>query len=267
MAKDPAFLFYPNDWLGGTMGMSFEEKGAYLELLLMQFNRGHMTEHMIRHTIGHSWDKLKDKFSVDDAGLFYNKRLKFEHEKRRNYSESRKNNKNGANQHTPKEGHMTSRKSSHMENGNINGNESKNRTENSLDGGLGEEKFIVPRMCKVWYESFPTYTSDKENDFDGMGKVLQFVIRQANVKNIQDADVQSKVLNTLQLIADQVNREPFWVNKPIRSIANNIQEFYNKIKNPIDGKQSGNNGQQTDLRAAVQAEVNKRFANRKQAGT
>ena len=46
MAKDPAFLFYPNDWLGGTMGMTFEEKGAYMELLMMQFNRGHMTSHM-----------------------------------------------------------------------------------------------------------------------------------------------------------------------------------------------------------------------------
>ena len=28
MAKDPAFLFYPNDWLGGTIGMSFEEVRA-----------------------------------------------------------------------------------------------------------------------------------------------------------------------------------------------------------------------------------------------
>ena len=46
MAKDPAFLFYPNDWLGGTIGMSFEEKGAYMELLIAQFNLGHMTSHM-----------------------------------------------------------------------------------------------------------------------------------------------------------------------------------------------------------------------------
>jgi len=38
MAKDPAFLFYPNDYIGGTMGMTFEEKGAYIELLMLQFN-------------------------------------------------------------------------------------------------------------------------------------------------------------------------------------------------------------------------------------
>ena len=35
MAKDPAFLFYPGDWIGGTMGMTFEEKGAYMEILMM----------------------------------------------------------------------------------------------------------------------------------------------------------------------------------------------------------------------------------------
>ena len=46
MGKDPAFLFYPNDYIGGTMGMTFEEKGAYMDVLMMQFNRGHMTEHM-----------------------------------------------------------------------------------------------------------------------------------------------------------------------------------------------------------------------------
>jgi len=130
MAQDPAFLFYPNDWLGGTMGMSFEEQGAYLSLLLMQFNRGHMTEHMIRHTVGHLWDKIKDKFSVDDNGLYYNKRLKFEHEKRQNYSKSRANNKKGLNQHTKKEGHMTS----HMENENINEDE----TVIVLDRGMGK---------------------------------------------------------------------------------------------------------------------------------
>ena len=44
MGKDPAFLFYPNDWLGGTMGMTFEQKGAYMELLMMQFNQGQFTE-------------------------------------------------------------------------------------------------------------------------------------------------------------------------------------------------------------------------------
>ena len=51
MGKDPAFLFYPGDYLSGTMGMTFEEKGAYVELLMMQFNRGHVTSVELHHEL------------------------------------------------------------------------------------------------------------------------------------------------------------------------------------------------------------------------
>lgn len=123
--KDPAFLFYPNDYIGGTMGMTFEEKGAYIELLMMQFNRGHMTEHMIGQTVGQLWDKLHTKFIKDDKGLWYNERLEIEKEKRQRYTESRRNNKEGINQHTKKGNKKRSLDSSyeqtmtkHMENEN-----------------------------------------------------------------------------------------------------------------------------------------------------
>lgn len=117
MAKPPAFLFYPNDWIGGTMGMTFEEKGAYVELLILQFNRGHMTERMIRQTVGQHWDKVKDKFRQDDKKLWYNARLELEKSKRENYVKTRNNNKLGKNQYEQNDlGHMTS----HMENENEN---------------------------------------------------------------------------------------------------------------------------------------------------
>lgn len=121
MSKDPAFLFYPGDWLGGTLGMTFEEKGAYMELLMLQFNRGHMTSHMIGQVVGQLWVKLQDKFIQDEDGLWYNKRLDDEKEKRKRFVSSRKNNKTGKNQHNKTEkdlGHMTY----HMENENINEN-------------------------------------------------------------------------------------------------------------------------------------------------
>ena len=92
MAKDPAFLFYPGDYVSGTMGMTFEEKGAYMDLLMLQFNRGHMTHHMIHHTVGHLWEQVKCKFIQDDEGLWYNVRLDIEKEKRKTFTESRRNN-------------------------------------------------------------------------------------------------------------------------------------------------------------------------------
>jgi ABC-type antimicrobial peptide transport system permease subunit len=128
-----------------------------------------------------------------------------------------------------------------------------------------DEKFIVPQMCLLWYSSFNAYTKDKENDYSGMGKILQFMSRQANIKDVSDIDSQSKVLNTLQLIADQVNREPFWINKPIKSIANNIQEFYNHLKNPINGNGKHTASKQTNgfSREGVQAKLNERLNNGK----
>lgn len=124
MAKDPAFLFYPADYIGGTMGMTFEEKGAYIELLMLQFNRGHMTKDMILHTLGHNaghlFGRIEVKFLVDSNGLYYNDRLDIEKKKRENFTNSRRNNKLGANQHSKKEeenlGHMTY----HMVNVNYN---------------------------------------------------------------------------------------------------------------------------------------------------
>ena len=119
MAKDPAFLFYPGDYVSGTMGMTFEEKGAYMDLLMLQFNRGHMNTHMIQHTVGHLWDQVKCKFIQDDEGLWYNVRLDVEKEKRKTFTESRRNNikpKNKPKVEPSYETHMQPHMDSHMEN-------------------------------------------------------------------------------------------------------------------------------------------------------
>jgi uncharacterized protein YdaU (DUF1376 family) len=121
MAKDPAFLFYPNDYIGGTMGMTFEEKGAYIEILMLQFNRGHMTSHMIGQLVGQLWESIRCKFVQDEEGLWYNIRLDQEKDKRMSFTQSRRNNIKGLNQHTI--GHMTS----HMEDENEDVNRNINK--------------------------------------------------------------------------------------------------------------------------------------------
>lgn len=93
MSKDPAFLFYPGDWLGGTLGMSLEMKGAYMELLILQFNTGGFTEEEARQVLSvrfdYAWPTLKRKFIIID-GVYVNKRLSDEIEKRSKYIESRR---------------------------------------------------------------------------------------------------------------------------------------------------------------------------------
>lgn len=142
MAKDPAFLFYPNDWLGGTLGMTLEQKGAYIELLMLQFNRGHMTKDMIGHVLGQEggriFGQIKNKFQIDENGNYFNARLEEEQNKRKSFVISRKNNKEGKNQYTKKEGHMRGQMTSHMENENENRNISEYRVRVRGYGGKGK---------------------------------------------------------------------------------------------------------------------------------
>lgn len=99
--KDIAFLFYPNDWLGGTQGFTFEQKGAYMELLLFQFNNGPMSIEDIKDVLGPYFEKLwerklKGKFLFQDD-KYFNRRIAEAKSKREKYSESRRNNFNGGN--------------------------------------------------------------------------------------------------------------------------------------------------------------------------
>lgn len=93
MAKDPAFLFYPGDWMGGTQWMTHEQKGCYMDLLVLQFNTGQFTEAQAKQVLSIcfdvAWPMLKQKF-IKDGEYYYNGRLRDEIEKRRNFSESRR---------------------------------------------------------------------------------------------------------------------------------------------------------------------------------
>ena len=93
MSKDPAFLFYPNDYLGGTMGMTFEQKGAYIDLLIYQFNNHQFTEASAKQVLSTCfasvWEVLQNKFKKDGE-FYYNERLREEITKRREFSESRR---------------------------------------------------------------------------------------------------------------------------------------------------------------------------------
>jgi len=125
MAKDPAFLFYPGDWLGGTMTFSRSHKGAYMDLLMVQFNNGHMSLSDVEMVLGNDfssmWEsKLKAKFKQDSAGLFYNQKLEDEVIKRKNFTDSRK--KNLSNKPEHKEQHKPIHMNQHMENENENEN-------------------------------------------------------------------------------------------------------------------------------------------------
>ena len=95
--KDPAFLFYSQDFFMGTYGMTDAQVGQYIRLLCLQHTKGHLSEDIMAGTMGGALDvAIISKFKVDENGLFYNERLDQEVNRRKEYSNSRRNNRNKA---------------------------------------------------------------------------------------------------------------------------------------------------------------------------
>jgi hypothetical protein len=93
MSKDPAFLFYSSDFLTGTMFMDNEQVGKFIRLICAQHQKGRLTEKDMLKICGTHDEDIFSKFAVDGAGLYYNERLEQEVNKRKAYSESRRNNR------------------------------------------------------------------------------------------------------------------------------------------------------------------------------
>lgn len=97
MAKDPAVLFYYQDFLVGTEFMSDDEVGKYIKILCHLADKGRLTKNHILNICKTSViaENILEKLKVDSGGFYYNQRMLEEKEKRLKYSESRRNNRIG----------------------------------------------------------------------------------------------------------------------------------------------------------------------------
>lgn len=93
--KDPAFLFYYQDFLVGTSFLSNESVGAYIRCLCHQAHKGTISgKDMMKICQSHEiHSDITDKFITDENGEYYNERLRIEIEKRSNYQKSRSDNR------------------------------------------------------------------------------------------------------------------------------------------------------------------------------
>jgi len=92
--RAPAFQFYADDFLAGTMTMTNEERGAYISLLCLQWSKGFVTELDIqRICLGmptHCQGICQGKFEVGEDGHYRNKRLEVERAKQKERSEKQR---------------------------------------------------------------------------------------------------------------------------------------------------------------------------------
>jgi len=145
MAKDPATLWYWNDWNGGTMTLTRHHKGCYMDLLSAQFNAGPLSLEQIKTVLGQDqavWTVLSKKFkkevNSDGVEVFFNERMEAEKEKRRAFALKQKMNGSKGGR-KPKQNPGLLPKQSLLE------DESEDENKNgSKDVGTGEGKIVLP---------------------------------------------------------------------------------------------------------------------------
>lgn len=91
--KDPAFLFYSSDFLIDTLLWDDIEVGRWIKLMCFFHQKGHLSRDAILNIVKDENSVIFTKLKIDEKGLYYNERLEFEIEKRKAYSESRRNNR------------------------------------------------------------------------------------------------------------------------------------------------------------------------------
>jgi hypothetical protein len=90
--KDPAVLLYTQDFLVGTITMTFEERGKYITLLCMQHQKGKLTLKDLKAVLSEEDVDIADKFPLHADGFYYNDRMQMEIENRKIRTDSSRNN-------------------------------------------------------------------------------------------------------------------------------------------------------------------------------
>jgi len=266
MAKDPAFLFYPNDYMGGTLGMTLEEKGAYMELLILQFNKGHFTIEQAKKLLNGSferlWEVVKEKFVEDETHGFFNERLEEEKNKRKkfNIKQKERGSKGGRPKKNPDE---TRTKPGGYKNDNPDESllENENRNENEINSFEKSEKLLIPDMQKIWVKKFPKYFLEKEKDFPALFKISSNVAQLVGVTDnplSQTVEEKNQIKHRWGEIVDFISREDFFKNYSLSQVDRHFQSILQKEKNGNSKTSSANHGKSSgayELAAKLREEL------------
>lgn len=203
MGKDPAFLFYSSDFLTGTMLMSDMQVGRFVRLLCLQHQKGHLKKKDMLKVCGGYDEDIFSKFAQDKEGLYYNMRLESEIEKRFNFSESRRKNRQKKDMNNTSRSH-----DEHMENEieNVNANESigdKRGTGGEKGSPKGHGAFVPPTV-----EEVKAYCEERKNGIDAEAFVAHYGSKGWKVGNNPMADWKASVITWERRRAEQVRASP-----------------------------------------------------------
>ena len=240
MSRDPAFLFYSQDFFMGTATMSFEDRGKYITILCLMHQQGRMKEETIRFLLGSISDNLKAKFLIDENGLWYNTRLEEEAEKRKNFTESRYNNglKGGRPRKYEKNDDVkqeTYKKPSGKPTHNLIENEDEDENKDEVNKEINEQKIEKPKKSKN-IKFVPPELLDVETYFLENGFTKELAAKFFNGYNSANwSDQRGNKINNWKLKAQHVwfvNNDKFRITEGVqklgkKSVLQSAQETVN----------------------------------------
>lgn len=200
MAKDPAFLFYPSDFLTGTIFFSLEDLGLFIRLLCIQHqHEGRIKKYDFNQICSEKYQRVREKFIEDDNG-FYNKRLDLEIAKRkRDADASRINGLKGGRPKTKSKPKNNLNKTHRLKNNNLTVNE--NINENINENEVEFEKnfelifpFQSDNFLNVWQQFIDFRKS--------INKPLKKISQQAQLKKLSTYSENDATEMLLQSIAN-----------------------------------------------------------------
>ena len=213
--------------------MTDEEVGKYIRLLCLQHQKGHLKEKDMLNICKEFNEDIFSKFKKDDEGNYYNERLEYESNKRKEYSESRRNNrrkktyeedmKNICNSY---EKHM----GNENENKNINKILIKDNKKRGSKGKKEEEKIHFAEfvsMTNVEYEKLVnTYGKDFTN---------QCISKLDNYKGASGKTYKSDYRAICGWVIDEIKKKG---NTQTKGGINDFKEFWEEAKKEDEQKRN-----------------------------
>lgn len=202
--KDPAFLFYSSDFLSGTLLMTDEQVGRYIKLLCLQHQKGHLKEKDMLNICKTYDEDIFSKFKKDDENNYYNERLEIETNKRKAYSESRRNNRRKKETYEKDMKNICNSYEEHMGNENINENIiiNKNNSKKDYKGKKEEEKIHFAEFVSMTNAEYERLVSTYSKDFAN-----QCITVLDNYKGANGKKYKSDYRAILNWVVDRVKQD------------------------------------------------------------
>lgn len=235
MSKDPAFLFYSNDFDAATKFFTHEQVGKYLRLLIAQHQHGHLSDKQMTFICGSHDVDVFDKFQKDDTGMFFNQRLEAEVNRRKSFSESRSlNRKRGIMTKTKDNIDICQTSVEHMGQHMETEAETETITEISSEGGVGEtisehvtqNTFVIRKQFKdsIWGNDLEAFCGHTHTIFQTYKPQIKRKLYHALMDNSNRDNVRLK--------------DDEWHSRACKFYSNNPQWYTEQNGYPANGNGS-----------------------------